>query len=102
MRYFFVIILLSLLSTPSIADELYAIGGVQHFSSPSTGVPLDSRRETSYDSIYVGFEYIIPLPSEDSIGIRGEFMHIIDPENEVFGDNPFSRFSIEYRHRLFQ
>ena len=103
MRYFFVITLFTVLCTPSIADELYAIGGVQHFSSPSTGVPLDSRRETSYDGVYLGLEYILPLRDNDSsIGIRGEVMHIIDPEHEVYGDNPFTRFSIEYRHRLFQ
>ena len=98
-----ILILSLLLSIPLHADELYLLGGVQHFSSPSTGVPLDSRRETSYDSVYVGIEYILPLPADDSsIGIRGEVMHIIDPEHEVYGDNPFSRFSIEYRHRLFQ
>ena len=103
------ILLSLLLIIPSVsADELYLLGGVQHFSSPSTGVPLDSRRETSYDSIYVGLEYAVPLrdilqqPSDDSIHVRGEVMHIIDPEHEVFGDNPFTRFSIEYRHRLFQ
>ena len=97
------LLFLLLLSLPIQADELYAIGGLQHFSSPSTGVPLDSRRETSYDGVYLGLEYILPLRDNDSsIGVRGEVMHIIDPEHEVYGDNPFTRFSVEYRHRLFQ
>ena len=95
MKYFLLGLLL--LASPSLADELTAVVGVQHLSSPTHGVPFNNKEETSVDMAYVGLRY-----SVKSWNFEVDVAHAFDDDHkELHGQNPRAIFRVEREFMIF-
>ena len=86
------------LSTTSVADEVYLTAGFSHLSALQTGAPANSKEETAYDAPFVGIEY---HKTSWDVVFESELVHIIQDE-EIHGSNPRIEFTIKKRFRIFQ
>lgn len=92
----YIVLALALMSTPSIADELVAVVGVEHLSSPTHGVPFNNKKETSVDMAYVGLRY-----SVQSWNFEVDVAHAFDDKKELHGQNPRAIFRVEREFKIF-
>ena len=86
------------LSTTSMADEVYATIGLNHFSAVQTGPPMNDKRELAYDAPFVGIEY---HKTDWDMVFETQLVHIIQDE-EMHGSNPRISFTVKKRFRIFQ
>ncbi len=94
MKYF--ILLAAMMSAPSLADELVAVVGVEHLSSPTHGVPFNNKQETSVDMAYLGLRY-----SVKQWNFEVDVAHAFDDKKELHGQNPRAIFRVEREFKIF-
>jgi len=93
----YLILIATMLSTPSLADELVAVVGVEHLSSPTHGVPFNNKEETSVDMAYLGLRY-----SVKSWNFEVDVAHAFDDDHkELHGQNPRAIFRVEREFKIF-
>jgi len=94
----YLILLAAMISSHSIADELVAVVGVEHLSSPTHGVPFNNKEETSVDMAYLGLRY-----SVKSWNFEVDVAHAFDDDHkELHGQNPRTIFRVEREFTLFK
>ena len=95
MKYLLLIITLIV---PNVnADELVALVGVQHLSSPTHGEPFNHKDETSVDFAFVGLRY-----SVESWNFELDVTHAFDEDDDLKGANPRTIFKVEREFSIFK
>lgn len=77
-------------------DETYLLVGIEHFSSPTDGVPFNNKQETSVDMPYVGVKY---HKADWDMNFQFDVGHVIQ-DTEMDGHNPRFEFRIEKQFRI--
>ena len=93
----YLLLIITLISPIVNADELVAVLGVQHLSSPTHGVPFNHKEETSVDFAYVGLRY-----SVESWNFELDVTHAIDEGDDLKGANPRTIFKVEREFSIFK
>jgi hypothetical protein len=94
----YLLLIITLISPIVNADELVAVLGVEHLSSPTHGVPFNNKEETSVDMAYLGLRY-----SVKSWNFEVDVAHAFDDDHkELHGQNPRTIFRVEREFQLFK
>ena len=93
----YLLLILTLIAPNVNADELVAVLGVEHLSSPTHGVPFNNKKETSVDMAYVGLRY-----SVKSWNFEVDVAHAFDDKKELHGQNPRAMIRVEREFQLFK
>ena len=94
----YLLLIITLFSANVNSDELVAVLGVEHLSSPTHGVPFNNKEETSVDMAYLGLRY-----SVKSWNFEVDVAHAFDDNNkELHGQNPRTIFRVEREFTLFK
>ena len=92
----YLLLILTLIAPIVNADELVAVLGVEHLSSPTHGVPFNNKDETSVDFAYLGLRYNIK-----SWNFEVDVAHAINDKDDLKGQNPRAIFRIEREFKIF-
>tara|TARA_B100000902_G_C27245561_1_gene882414 strand:+ start:952 stop:1242 length:291 start_codon:yes stop_codon:yes gene_type:complete len=92
-----ILLILTLFTTNVNADELVAVLGVEHLSSPTHGFPFNNKVESSVDMAYLGLRY-----SVKSWNFEVDVAHAFDDKHDLHGQNPRAIFRIEREFTLFK
>lgn len=90
------LIIACLFAAPSYGDDLYAVVGIEHTSSPMNGTPVNDREESSYDMPYVGLKY---YKQTWDMTFQFDVGHVIQ-HDELHGDNPRFQFTVEKQFKI--
>lgn len=93
----YLLLILTLFTINVNADELVALVGLQHLSSPTHGVPFNHKDETSVDFVYVGLKY-----SVKSWNFELDVTHALNQGDDLKGANPRTIFKVEREISLFK
>ncbi len=93
----YLLLIITLFASNVNSDELVALVGLQHLSSPTHGEPFNHKEETSVDFAYVGLRY-----SVESWNFELDVTHAIDEGNDLKGANPRTIFKVEREFSIFK
>ena len=94
----YLLLIITLFTTTVNSEELNLVLGVEHLSSPTHGVPLNNKEETSVDMAYLGLRY-----SVKSWNFEVDVAHAFDDDHkELHGQNPRTILRVEREFTIFK
>ena len=94
----YLLLIITLFTTTVNSEELNLVLGVEHLSSPTHGVPLNNKEETSVDMAYLGLRYSIK-----SWNFEVDVAHAFDDDHkELHGQNPRTILRVEREFTIFK